>query len=79
MSHWVSQGSPCVPRNASAASPTATAAAHSVSSYAALIASETESTRKKSHPPGRSGEVRSRISRARIAGTKPCTKWANRS
>jgi hypothetical protein len=36
-------------------------------------------TIKNNHLPGRSGERRSRISRARIAGSKPWKKCPSRS
>ena len=45
-----------------------------MNSYTALIARQMQDTMKKSHFPGRSGERRSRISRAIIAGMKPCAK-----
>ena len=57
-----------------AANPHISATAHSINSYDALIARQTQTTRKASQRPGRSGEQRSRISRAMIAGTKPCAK-----
>src|SRR5436309_334983 len=52
MSHCVSHGSPCVARNASAPDLRMTAAAHSKSSYEALIARQTAVTTKNNHLPG---------------------------
>ena len=79
MSHWVSQTSPWVPRKSSAAEPPATADHHSIISKNALKARQAQTTSGASQRLPRSGERRTRISRTRIAGTKPCTKWPSRS
>lgn len=52
MSHWVSQTSPWVASNASAAAPSASADHHSRNSKQALNARQTLLTRTNSHPPG---------------------------
>ena len=74
MSHWVSQMSPWVARKSSAAEPPATAAHHSIISKKALNARQTQTTSGASQRLPRSGDRRTRISRTRIAGTKPCAK-----
>ena len=79
MSHWVSHTSPWVARKSSAADPPITADHHSIISKKALNARHAQTTSTGSHRLPRNGDRRTRISRTRIAGTKPCAKWPIRS